>query len=215
MQDCISKITDLRSQLEIIQSEVRELRTEHQRAADEHARAILINDQKVVEECKAFEGRAMKVIKEKNEIIGGLQSEIEEEDERESLKSNWLKQQGGLKQDGESQRQPTRLLRTAYEGKASPYLRPLSRVVQASMDGMGWEAGFADSIGGKVRERARSELVFNCCESLPDAGSGGDVLFSDFRSHLAGQDWEVHTCEGAGEEYKEVKAQQTYFCEAP
>lgn len=83
LQDCISEITDLRSRLEITQSEVRELRKEHQRAADEHARAIIINDEKAVEERKAFEERAMKVIKEKNETIGGLQSEIEEGRRRE------------------------------------------------------------------------------------------------------------------------------------
>ena len=83
LQDCISEITDLRSRLVITQSEVRELRKEHQRAADEHARAIIINDEKAIEERKAFEERAMKVIKEKNEIIGGLQSEIEEGRRRE------------------------------------------------------------------------------------------------------------------------------------
>lgn len=53
-------------------------------------------------------------------------------------------------------------------GATSLYLELLSEVVQASMDGIGWQAGPTDSIEGKVREKARSELVLNCGASLLD-----------------------------------------------
>ena len=180
MQDCISEITDLRSRLENTQSEVRELREEHQRPADEHARTIIITDEKAVEERKALEERVTKVIKEKNEIIGDLQSEIEEGRRREGELREQLA-------EAEGRVEARRRVIAATDDTAADSVRGESEstsetTIKSSASKHprnGMEAGSADSIEGKVRERARSELVFNCGEGLPDVGSGGMFSFPE------------------------------------
>ena len=111
----------------------------------------------------------MKLIKEKNEIVEGLRIGIEGRRRRE----------GGLREqlaEAERRAEARRRVITVTDdtiadsvlGGNKSIPGTISVVIQASMDGVGWEAGPTDFIEGKVRKRARSELVLNCGESLPN-----------------------------------------------
>lgn len=99
LQDHQCQIRSLNLKLEDTQNEVQSLRKERRKASKQHLRAVCGNSEEEIEKHKRKEERLMKMVKEREQIIEGLDKRIEEgrEHERE-LKGKLTEAEGRVEE---------------------------------------------------------------------------------------------------------------------